>query len=92
MEITKELLPHQFIEDGFLFPYPKHESSLIWPIFGWESNMVDLALRNDDPVAFARFMRCCGLGADAVTFDGLTMALYCDKRGAMKCKEMLMTL
>jgi hypothetical protein len=80
--------------------YPKKEEAPInpntkqpgWPFLGYLSEMVNLALVRDDPEAFVGFMRDSGLDNTSRTFDGLTMDAYCEKRGAMKCKEALKDL
>ena len=64
----------------------------MWPMFGYVSNMVDLALLYDDPEGFVRFMREAGLDRTSRTFDGLSMERYCDKREAVKCKAALKNL
>lgn len=80
--------------------YPKLEDAPInpatgkphWPFLGYVSHMVDLALQRDDPEAFVGFMRQAGCDSDSLTFDNLPMERYCEKRGAVKCKEALSIL
>jgi len=62
------------------------------PFLGYSSDMVNLALTRDDPIAFVHFMRMAGCDRHAMTFDGLTMERYCDKRGAARCKSVLSQL
>lgn len=64
----------------------------MWPLFGYNSEMVNMALARGDAEAFVGFMAECGLGPDAITFDGLTMEQYCDKRNSPNCKAAIKAL
>lgn len=68
----------------------QHKS--VWSFGGYYENMIDMALRKDDPEAFVHFMRAAGLDDKAMTFDNKTMAQYCDKYKSVKCKKALSVL
>lgn len=72
--------------------HPKTGAVLSWPFMGYTSEMVNLALLKDDPEGFVGWMREAGLDNTSQTFDGLSMATYCERRGALKCKEALALL
>lgn len=68
---------------------PKTGAVLSWPFMGYTSEMVNMALLKDDPDGFVGWMREAGLDNTSQTFDGLSMASYCDRRNAPKCKAAL---
>ena len=53
---------------------------------GYWANMIDQALRKDDPIGFVGWMREAKLGRNTTTLDNLTMEQYCDRRDAPMCK------
>jgi hypothetical protein len=64
----------------------------VWGFAGYYERAIDAALRHDDPEGFVELMRAAELDADTRTFDGMSMAQYCDKRGAARCKKAIKTL
>lgn len=61
----------------------------VWGFGGYYENMIETALRNDDPDGFVHFMRMAGLDNTSMTFDNKTMEQYCDKNKSVKCKKAL---
>lgn len=68
-----------------------HQRS-VWGFGGWFSHQIDRALRDDDPNGFVDLMKAAKLDANSQTFDGRTMAQYCDKYGSERCRAVLGTI
>ena len=64
----------------------------VWGFGGYYERAIDTALRHDDPDGFVELMRAAELDASTLTFDGMTMEGYCNKRNAEKCKAALKKL
>lgn len=58
----------------------------LWGFGGWYANIIDVALKNDDPEAFAFFVKSSGLDKEWLMLDGRSPENYCELRGAAKCK------
>ena len=61
----------------------------LWSFGGWYSNIIDLALKKDDPEAFGFFVKKAGLDKEWQMLSGHTPEQYCELRGAKKCKAAL---
>lgn len=90
-DVTETFPKTHFRLDGFCHEYPL-QAGYKSGFLGYSSDMVNLALLRDDPVAFVHFMRMAGCDRNSITFDNMTMAGYCTKRKAWKCKEALAQL
>jgi hypothetical protein len=63
-----------------------------WGFNGYYGDMIEMALRRDDPEAFLGFMRESKTGRNVKTFDEVPMDRHCERKNAPKCKAALAQL
>lgn len=77
-----------FREEGFRRDYPTRESRPTSSGFGYDSDMMALAVNHDDAVAFMYFLKGCG-GLDCEVFIAGNLANYAALHGARDCVDAL---
>lgn len=75
-----------FRGDGFRFDYPTRESRDKSPGFGYESDMLALAVNRDDAKAFMHFLNGAG-GVDCEVLISGSVINYAATHGATECVE-----